>query len=44
MPTMDDMLLGETPLDPVLYATVGEDRNGNLVTVLSTLARLGLEP
>lgn len=27
-----------------LYAPVGEDRNGNVVTVLSTLARLGLDP
>lgn len=27
-----------------LYASVGEDRNGYGVTVLSTLARLGLDP
>ncbi|KAA9008124.1 hypothetical protein [Histidinibacterium aquaticum] len=27
-----------------LYASVGEDRNGYAVTVLSTLARLGLDP
>lgn len=27
-----------------LYASVGEDRNGAVVTVLSTLARLGLDP
>ncbi|WP_050931044.1 hypothetical protein [Aestuariivita boseongensis] len=27
-----------------LYAYVGEDRNGYFVTVLSTLARLGLDP
>lgn len=44
MPTMDEMRQGGTPFDPFLYATVGEDRNGNIVTVLSTLARLGLEP
>ena len=44
MPTMDEMRQGGTPFDPFLYAAVGEDRNGNLVTVLSTLARLGLEP
>ena len=44
MPSMDDMRLGGTPLDPFLYAAVGEDRNGNTVTMLSTLARLGLEP
>jgi hypothetical protein len=44
MPTMDDIRQGGTPFDPFLYAAVGEDRNGNTVTVLSTLARLGLEP
>ena len=44
MPTMDDIRRGGTPFDPFLYAIVGEDRNGNTVTVLSTLARLGLEP
>lgn len=27
-----------------LYASVGEDRKGYVVTVLSTLARLGLDP
>lgn len=27
-----------------LYASVGEDRTGSAVTVLSTLARLGLDP
>jgi hypothetical protein len=27
-----------------LYASVGKDRNGSMVTVLSTLARLGLDP
>ena len=27
-----------------LYAAVGEDRNGYVVTVLSALARLGLDP
>ncbi|MDO6756122.1 hypothetical protein [Phaeobacter inhibens] len=30
--------------DRFLQASVGEDRNGNTVTVLSTLARLDLEP
>jgi hypothetical protein len=30
--------------EPFLYAPVGEDRNGSVVTVLSTLARLGLDP
>ncbi len=27
-----------------LHASVGEDRNGYFVTVLSALARLGLDP
>lgn len=44
MPAMDDVRHGGRPLDPFLHAAVGEDRNGNTVTVLSTLARLGLEP
>ena len=44
MPTMDDIRRGGTPFDAFLYAAVGEDRNGNTVTVLSALARLGLEP
>jgi hypothetical protein len=44
MPTMDEIRQGGTPFDPFLYATVGDDRNGNAVTMLSTLARLGLEP
>ncbi len=30
--------------DRFLHASVGEDRNGFAVTVLSTLARLGLDP
>lgn len=30
--------------DRFLHASVGEDRNGSGVTVLSTLARLGLDP
>lgn len=30
--------------DRFLYATVGEDRNGSFVTVLSALARLDLDP
>ncbi|OOY16183.1 hypothetical protein [Thioclava sp. DLFJ4-1] len=36
------------PHDPAmerfLYASVGEDRNGSIVTVLSALARLDLDP
>jgi hypothetical protein len=31
-------------LEPFLYASVGEDWNGNDVTVLSALARLDLDP
>ena len=34
----------ENDLDRFLFAEVGEDRNGNIVTVLSTLARIGLDP
>lgn len=30
--------------DRFLHASVGEDRNGFVVTMLSTLARLGLDP
>lgn len=33
-----------TEFGQFLYASVGEDRNGYIVTVLSTLARLGLDP
>lgn len=44
MPTMSDIRKGGTPFDPFLYAAVGEDRNGNRVSVLSALARLGLGP
>ena len=44
MPTMDEMRQGGTPFDTFLYATLGKDRNDNSVTVLSALARLGLEP
>lgn len=44
MPALDPKRQGGTPFDPFLYAAVGEDRKGNPVTVLSTLARMGLEP
>lgn len=33
-----------TEFDRFLYASVGKDRNGSVVTVLSTLARLGFDP
>jgi len=35
---------GGHEFDRFLYASVGKDRNGYVVTVLSTLARLGLDP
>jgi hypothetical protein len=41
---MDDLRQTATPLDRFLHASVGDDRNGNPVTVLSTFARLGLDP
>ena len=37
--------LGQDPqFEPFLYAPVGEDRHGDTVTVLSMLARLGIDP
>ena len=30
--------------EPLLHASIGEDRNGHVVTVFSALARLGLDP
>ena len=37
--------LGQDPqFEPFLYAPVGEDRHGATVTVLSMLARLGVDP
>jgi hypothetical protein len=44
MTRMDGYRRDGTPFDRFLYASVGEDRNGNVVTVLSTLARLGVDP
>lgn len=44
MNRMDDFREVATPLDRFLHATIGEDRNGNPVTVLSAFARLGLDP
>ena len=41
---MDGYRQGGTTFDGFLYASVGNDRNGNAVTVLSTLARLGVDP
>ena len=44
MSRLDDFRQAATPVDRFLHASVGEDRNGNPVTVLSTFARLGLDP
>ncbi|WP_282170946.1 hypothetical protein [Ruegeria atlantica] len=42
----ENKALGTRPpeFERFLYAPVGEDRNGYVVTVLSALARLGLDP
>ena len=34
----------EDPFDRFLFAEVGKDQKGNIVTVLSTFARIGLDP
>ncbi|PWK61339.1 hypothetical protein [Roseicyclus mahoneyensis] len=44
MSRMDFLCQGGTPFDGFLYAELGEDSAGNSVTVLSALARLGLDP
>ncbi|MEL6828895.1 MAG: hypothetical protein AAFO63_02040 [Pseudomonadota bacterium] len=44
MPASDVLRPDGTDYDSFLFAEVGEDRSGALVTVLSVLARLGLEP
>lgn len=44
MPTVESLRSNGTPFDGFLYAPVGEDRRGNIVTVLSALARLQLDP
>jgi len=41
---MDFLRQGGTPFDGFLYAELGEDSAGNSVSVLSALARLGLDP
>jgi hypothetical protein len=41
---LDDLRQTATPLDRFLHASVGDDGNGNPVTVLSAFARLGLDP
>lgn len=44
MSRMDFLRQGGTPFDGFLYARLGEDSAGNSVSVLSALARLGLDP
>jgi len=44
MPTVDVLHPDGNDFDPFLFASVGEDRNGANVTVISALARLGLDP
>lgn len=44
MTRMDDLRQTATHLDRFLHASVGDDWNGNPVTVLSAFARLGLDP
>ncbi|MCP1335526.1 hypothetical protein [Futiania mangrovi] len=44
MARVNELRGGRTPFDAFLFASVGEDRNGNMVTVLSALARLGFDP
>lgn len=44
MPGVEVLHPDGNSFDRFLFATVGEDRNGASVTVVSALARLGLEP
>jgi hypothetical protein len=44
MPAADILHPYRPEFEQFLYASVGEDRNGCVVTVLSTLARLNLDP
>jgi hypothetical protein len=44
MTRLDDLRQTATPLDRFLHASVGNDGNGNPVTVLSAFARMGLDP
>ncbi|MBR3372144.1 MAG: hypothetical protein IKG52_16100 [Rhodobacteraceae bacterium] len=44
MPKMDTFRQGGTPFDGFLYAELGQDRDGKSVSVLSALARLGVDP
>ncbi|SNT41774.1 hypothetical protein [Tropicimonas sediminicola] len=44
MPGVEYLQPDGTDFDRFLYASVGEDRAGSSVTVVSALARLGLDP
>ncbi len=44
MPSREAMAGPSPRFDAFLFAPVGEDRNGMLVSVLSALARLGVDP
>jgi hypothetical protein len=44
MAQTDVFALRNTGLEPFLFAEVGEELNGSLLTVLSLLARLGYDP
>lgn len=44
MSTTGNLRPHDPEFEPFLYASVGKDRNGSVVTVLSTLARLNLDP
>ena len=44
MAALSQISIGPSPFAPFLYASVGEDKAGIELTVLSALARLGLDP
>ena len=44
MAALSQMSIGPSPFAEFLYASVGEDKAGVELTVLSALARLGLDP
>jgi len=44
MPNSDAFALKNSSLNPFLFADVGVEQNGSTLTVLSVLARLGLDP
>jgi hypothetical protein len=44
MAALSQISIGPSPFEPFLYALVGEDKAGVELTVLSALARLGLDP